>query len=269
MTDNNLDTLVRYGQSFQTKVISALLSDVKLVDTLSEVIHIKFFESEPNKWIVQQILEYYTQYKATPSLDVFKVELSKIDDKSTQKSIIEHLKQSFVILGNSDLQYVKDEFSAFCINQNLKNVIVQSVDLLKAGNYDKIKELVDKAMKVGVETDLGMDYVLDFDERNDDVNRLTIPTEWDTINDLMDGGLGPGELGVVVAPSGVGKCVGHDTTIDIEYDEIGIELKNGMILWYKPWDVIQLGDGVGITASVAAKIIETSGYGNANIIQIN
>jgi replicative DNA helicase len=199
------DTLQRYGQSFQTKVISALITDVRLVDTLHEVIHTKFFESEANKWIVEHIVEYYNQYKSVPSLDVFKVEVSKLDDKSTQKNIVEQLKQVFTAIGDADLQYVKDEFSAFCINQNLKNVIVQSVDLLKAGNYDRIKELVDKAMKVGVEADLGMDYVLDFDERTDEINRSTIPTDWDTINDLMDGGLGPGELGVVVAPSGVGK----------------------------------------------------------------
>jgi len=199
------DTLSKYGQSFQTKVISALITDVRLVDTLHEVIHTKFFESEANKWIVEHIVEYYNQYKSVPSLDVFKVEVSKLDDKSTQKNIVEQLKQVFTAIGDADLQYVKDEFSAFCINQNLKNVIVQSVDLLKAGNYDKIKELVDKAMKVGVEADLGMDYVLDFDERTDEIKRSTIPTDWDTINDLMDGGLGPGELGVVVAPSGVGK----------------------------------------------------------------
>jgi replicative DNA helicase len=199
------DTLQRYGQSFQTKVISALITDVRLVDTLHEVIHTKFFESEANKWIVEHIVEYYNQYKSVPSLDVFKVEVSKLDDKSTQKNIVEQLKQVFTSIGDADLQYVKDEFSSFCINQNLKNVIVQSVDLLKAGNYDRIKELVDKAMKVGVEADLGMDYVLDFDERTDEINRSTIPTDWDTINDLMDGGLGPGELGVVVAPSGVGK----------------------------------------------------------------
>ena len=82
----NQDTLSKYGQSFQIKVISVLLSDIKLVDTLHEVIHTKFFEAEANKWIVEQIIDYYTQYKAIPSLDVFKVEVSKLDDKSTQKN---------------------------------------------------------------------------------------------------------------------------------------------------------------------------------------
>ena len=201
----NTDTLSKYGQSFQTKVLSCLIADVRLLDTLREVIHPKFFESEANKWIVEEIMEYYDEFKRTPSLDVFKVEISKMEDSGMQKRIVEQLKLAFTQLGDNDLDYVKKEFSNFCINQNIKEAIVQSVDLLKAGSYDRIKDLVDKAMKVGVDTDLGLDYVLDFEERNDELNRTTVPTSWDCINELMDGGLGPGELGVIVAPSGVGK----------------------------------------------------------------
>jgi replicative DNA helicase len=201
----NTDTLSKYGQSFQTKVLSCLIADVRLLDTLREVIHPKFFESEANKWIVEEIMEYYDDFKRTPSLDVFKVEISKMEDVGMQKRIVEQLKLAFTQLGDNDLDYVRKEFSNFCINQNLKEAIFQSVDLLKAGSYDRIKDLVDKAMKVGVDTDLGLDYVLDFEERNEDLNRTTVPTNWDCINELMDGGLGPGELGVIVAPSGVGK----------------------------------------------------------------
>ena len=201
----NQDTLEKYGQGFQTKVIRALLTDVKLVDSLYEIINKRFFESEANKWIVENILEYYNEYKGVPSIDVFKSEITKLDNVAIQKQIVEQLKVAYTQVGDSDLQYVKNEFSNFCINQNLKNAIVQSVDLLKAGNYDRIKDLVDRAMKVGVETDLGTDYILDYEERTKDESRSTVPTDWEAINDLMDGGLGPGELGVVVAPSGVGK----------------------------------------------------------------
>jgi len=201
----NIDTLSKYGQSFQTKVLSSLIADVRMLDTLNEIIHPKFFEAESNKWIAEEIIDYYNEFKKSPTLDVFKVEVSKLDDKGFQKSVVEQLKSVFTQVGDSDLDYVKKEFSNFCINQNLKNAIVQSVDLLKAGNYDRIKDLVDKAMKVGVDSDLGHDYLLDFEERTEEVNRNTVPTGWDCINELMDGGLGPGELGVAVAPSGVGK----------------------------------------------------------------
>jgi replicative DNA helicase len=201
----NIDTLSKYGQSFQTKVLSSLIADVRMLDTLSEIIHPKFFESEANKWIAEEVVSYYDEFKKSPTIDVFKVEVSKLDDKGFQKNVVEQLKSVFTQVGDSDLEYVKKEFSSFCINQNLKNAIVQSIDLLKAGNYDRIKDLVDKAMKVGVDSDLGHDYLLDFEERTEDVNRNTVPTGWDCINELMDGGLGPGELGVAVAPSGVGK----------------------------------------------------------------
>jgi replicative DNA helicase len=199
------DTLSKFGASFQLKVISALLTDYKLIDSLFEVIHTKFFEAEAHKWIVDEIKQYHNQYKKIPTLDVFKVELEKHSNPSLKKNIIEQLRTIYTQIGNEDLEYVKNEFSNFCINQNLKNAIIQSVDLLRAGNYDKIKELIDNASKVGIESDLGHDYISDFLLRTEEVNRDTVPTNWECINELMDGGLGPGELGVVVAPSGVGK----------------------------------------------------------------
>jgi replicative DNA helicase len=200
-----VDTLSKYGQSFQAKVISALLTDVRMMDTLCEIIDKKFFESDANKWIVQEIKDYYDEYKKEPTLDVFKGQVSKLDNPSLKKSVVEQLKTVYTQIGQDDFEYVKNEFTSFCINQNMKNVILQSVDLLKSGNYDRIKDLVDKAMKVGVESDLGMDYLLDFEERFSETGRETVSTGWECIDDLMGGGLGPGELGVVVAPSGVGK----------------------------------------------------------------
>ena len=154
---------------------------------------------------MDEIVSQHKEYNKVPSLDVFKVQVSKLDNQSLQKTIVTQLKEEYGQIGNTDLEYIKDEFTSFCINQNLKNVIVQSIDLLKSGNYDRIKELVDKAMKVGVDSDLGMDYLIDFDKRYDETKRDTVQTGWDCIDELMNGGLGPGELGVVVAPSGVGK----------------------------------------------------------------
>jgi replicative DNA helicase len=199
------DTLEKYGQSFQTKVISSLLTDIRILDNLSEIINQKFFESDVNKWIVSEIVDYYNDYRRIPTVDVFKVKVSELDDSGMQKRIVEQLKSAYNTLETSDLDYIKQEFSNFCINQNLKQAIVDSVDLLKAGNYDSIKDKIDKAMKIGIDSDLGHDYILDYVDRTEIENRNTIPTDWDSLNDVMDGGLGPGELGVVVAPSGVGK----------------------------------------------------------------
>ena len=199
------DTLSKYGQSFQTKVLSVLINDSRLLDTLSDIIHKKFFESEANKWIIQEIKNYYLQYKSRPTLDVFKVEISKLTDDGLKKSIIDQLKLIYTESDETDYEYIRNEFTSFCKNQNLKNAIIQSVDLLKTGKYDKIKELVDTAMKVGIESEIGVDYVTDFTKRTTEESRDTVPTGWDCIDDLMDGGLGGGELAVVVSTAGGGK----------------------------------------------------------------
>lgn len=256
-----IDTLQQFGHSFQTKVIAALLTDSKFLDSLSDIIHIKFFESATNKWIVGEIIDYQSQYKKPPSMDVFKVQVSKLTDEILKKTVVDQLRHIYTNVGNVDMDYIKDQFSNFCINQNLKEVILKSVDLLKIGSYDKIKELTDNALKVGTTVDLGHNYTEDYADRYDEDKRTTIKTAWDVINDLMGGGLGPGELGVVVAPSGVGKCIGGDSSIEIQYEEIGFELANGFILWCKPWQVIQLNDDISITAKQAQLLITTNGKG--------
>lgn len=202
---NTPDNLIKYGQSFQTKVLAALITDGKFLDSLNDIMESKYFESDSNKWICDEILNYYNQYKKPPTLDFFKIETDRIDNAALKMTVVDQLRNIYKQIGNLDLDYIKDEFRSFCINQNLKAVILESVNLLKAGDYDKIKTMVDAATKVGVELDLGHDYMQDFEARSIDEDRAVVPSDWDVINDLMDGGLGPGELGVVVAPSGVGK----------------------------------------------------------------
>ena len=82
---------------------------------------------------------------------------------------------------------------------------MQSVELLDTQKYDEIKGVIDNAMKAGVERDIGHEYLTGFEERMSSSTRDTVPTKWDSVNDLMEGGLAGGELGVIVAPAGIGK----------------------------------------------------------------
>ena len=79
------------------------------------------------------------------------------------------------------------------------------MDLLENKDYDGIKNIIDEAMKAGTTKDLGHDYIESFKSRLEESARTTVKTPWDVVNDIMDGGLGAGELGVIVAPAGIGK----------------------------------------------------------------
>ena len=200
-----VDTLVKYGQSYQSKVVASLLVDVKFLEQVNEITKPDFFESEANKWIVSEILEYFNEYRTSPTMEVFKIKVGTIEDKVLKQTVVDQLKNVYQQVEAEDLPYVKNEYLTFAKNQKVKDALLKSVELLKAGQYDKIIDTMTAASKVGVESDLGLDYITEFESIMENVKRESCPTGWDVIDDLMSGGLGPGELGVVMAPSGIGK----------------------------------------------------------------
>ena len=64
------DTLTQFGTSFQTKIIASLMTDVKFVQTISDILQPAMFDSDSNKWIVKTIRDYYYEYKKQPTLEV-------------------------------------------------------------------------------------------------------------------------------------------------------------------------------------------------------
>jgi replicative DNA helicase len=199
-----LQTLNQYGPDFQIKAISALLTHKELLVNIHDIISEEFFENSAHKWAVKEILKYYDKYHTTPSLDVLKVELKKVDNDVLQVSIKEQLKQAYVS-SDEDLKYVQEEFTNFCRNQQLKKALMSSVDLLKAGDFDGIRYIVDGALRAGQDKNVGHEYVKDIEERYRENSRTTIPTPWEKINNLLQGGLGNGDFGLIFGNPGGGK----------------------------------------------------------------
>jgi hypothetical protein len=202
------DNLSEYGHTFQTKVISSLISDRGFLQQTSDLLEPAYFESQANNWLVDKILKYHTQYKSAPTPEVFKSLLVPVEDKLLRTSIVDGLKESLRLQNSPDLEYVKNETIEFCKNQKMKVAILESVDLLKAGKFDAIKKKVDSALKAGADKDVGHEYKDHIEERYSEGARNCVATNWDVINDIMSGGLAGGELGVVVAPAGGGKSWG-------------------------------------------------------------
>jgi replicative DNA helicase len=199
-----LNSINQYGHDFQIKVISSLLTHKEFLTNIHDIISTEYFENQAQKWVIQEVLRYYDKYHTTPSLDILKVELQKVDNDVLQLSIKEQLKKAFVA-SDDDLKYVQEEFTNFCRNQQLKKALMSSVDLLKAGDFDGIRYLVDGALKAGQDKNLGHEYIKDIEERYRENSRRTLPTPWKKINDILQGGLGNGDFGLIFGSPGGGK----------------------------------------------------------------
>ena len=201
----NNDTLTSYGPNFQIKIISCLLSDKVFLQTIFDIINPSYFDSDGNKLLIKMIMGYFTEYKTKPTLDVLKVKIDKIDSDVLKVSVVKNLKEAWRQIESEDLDYVKNKTLEFCRNQVIKSAIMESVELLEGQNYDGIKKVIDEAMKAGSSRDIGHEYVEGLEERLTESVRDVVSTSWDVINEVMDGGLGKGELVVIVAPAGIGK----------------------------------------------------------------
>jgi replicative DNA helicase len=194
-----------YGYGFQVKTVSCLLTDKSFVQQVSDILLPEFFESESNQWIVELIIKYFQEYGTIPTLDVFKIKVQDVDREVLKTAIIEGLKDAYKYLESDDLEFVKEEVLNFCKNQSIKGAILESVELLRKGEYEAIKKSIDTAMKAGASRDIGYEFMKGIQARYTENVRNTIPTCWPLINDLAGGGFGSGELVIFVAPPGIGK----------------------------------------------------------------
>ena len=199
-----LNSINQYGHEFQIKVLSSLLTHKEFLVNIHDIISDEYFENPAQKWAIKEILKYYDKYHTTPSLDILKVELLKVDNEVLQLSIKEQLKLAYVT-SDEDLEYVQEEFTNFCKNQQLKKALMSSVDLLKGGDFDGIRYLIDYALKSGQDKNLGHEYIKDIEERYRENARETVPTPWPKIDQLLQGGLGNGDFGLIFGNPGGGK----------------------------------------------------------------
>jgi replicative DNA helicase len=200
-----VDNLKKFGSEFQIKCISGLVSDKTFIERISDILEPDSFETDAHKFIVKETISYFLQYKDLPTLAVFKVKVDSIENDLLKQSVVEQLRLVYQKISDTDLKYIKEQFLEFCKNQKIKNAIMESVDHLKSGQYDKIKHVVDLAMKAGMERNIGHEYMVDIEKRMSMMARKTVKTNWTEVDNIMDGGLAGGELGIITACAGSGK----------------------------------------------------------------
>ena len=199
-----LKSLQQYGKGFQLKVLGSLLTDKKFLLNVRDVLKEDYFDADSHKWIINNIMDYFDKYHTTVTMDVLKVELQKLDNEILVVALKEELRNSYAAT-QDDLEYVQEEFLGFCKNQEMKHAILSSADLLKEGDFDGIRNMVEKAMKAGMDKNMGHEYNKDVESRYRENYRPTVPTPWPLMNDGIQGGWGPGDLVIVFGNPGGGK----------------------------------------------------------------
>ena len=204
MAEKNFGLL---GTSFQQALIKAIIEDKKYGETIIDVIESKYFDNNSFRFITQHIKELYTKYAKIPNYDSLSQKI--VLEMGSQESARIHLDTIESIKEKEDTeQLVKDEALNFCKQQNLRKELKKVNTIIDNGafhEYQTIESIIQKALQVGIPPEESMDVFHDIDAALEKDNRQAIPTGINGLDNMLKGGLGRGELGVVLAPTGTGK----------------------------------------------------------------
>jgi replicative DNA helicase len=195
------------GFSFQQSLIKAIIEDKKYGETIIDVLESKFFDNSSFKFIMENTKELYKTYNRIPDYNTLAQKImAEGGNKDSSKVHVDTLEA--IKNNESQIEYVKDTALNFCKQQNLKRELKSVQSIIESGEfeaYNKIEEIIQKALQVGISNDETTDVFHDIDGALEQDFRQPIPTGIVGIDNLLKGGLGLGELGVVLAPTGTGK----------------------------------------------------------------
>lgn len=197
--------LSEFSYSYQNKLLCSLRYDRKFFIQVWDLLNPRAFSNDGNFWISKKLKDYFEEYKEIPTNDVLLSELLKEKDSVIVELVKRSIEESDSFVDSKDLEYIKNNSINFFKQHALKKAFLDSVKDLESNNFDKVKERVDSVLKLGLSGDLGIIYKKDLDDRLDSKKRNPIPTPWNCINQITAGGLSYGELGVIMAPPGLGK----------------------------------------------------------------
>ena len=196
------------GYSFQVKLAKQVMEDTKFSESIIEILDPQYFDNEYLRLLVASVKDYHEKYETIPTYDTLQQVVNKdIKREIARESAIAMIKE---IQGSDDKDciHIQDTAVQFCKQQELKKATQKIQKILESGDfdrYDECEEIMKEALSVGSESDGGIDVFHAIEDVLSDDFRKPIPTGLVGLDNLMDGGLSKGELGVILAPFGVGK----------------------------------------------------------------
>ena len=196
------------GSGFQLQLINQIIIDKDFGRSIIDVIDSNYFENKYFKLITQMIKEYYSKYEHTPTFETLEQQAKA---EIGQENIVKIISDTIKKIKESPIEgglFVQEKAMKFCKQQELQKVMSKAQKIIDGGefeNYDTLEEMVREALQVGTREDGMSDVFANLDDVLNEDYRHPIPMGIPGIDRLLKGGLAKGEIGVILAPTGVGK----------------------------------------------------------------
>lgn len=195
---------------FQRRLLAVTARDAKFALSYRTALDATYFTDKTQQLIAREVLAHFDKHRVAPSKALL-LELCKATaPKDVIELVTEEVKQLYKLKLN-DAAGVQELAVSFGQTQAVVNAVLRAADYIEEGKREKILPEMKAAMQVGQDVlDRGHDWVKDVAEREQwylgNVNpRTLIPTGLKHVDAAMGGGLGVGEIGVLLSSPKGGK----------------------------------------------------------------
>jgi len=218
----NKDSIATYlGTDFQLKLLWQLVTESSFCEKILPYLEVGYFDDHNFKRFFIVIKEYYDKYKKVPNLQNKSIDHAikefQLDNEIDYEQLIGVLKpitnwQEACINGvlMFDGDAVQKQTWHFIKQQEYKKLAGEIIEKLVRNKLDKnvheIEERIRKIAEVGVEDDDAVEIFDNIEMALRKEFREPIPTGIKVLDEATGGGLGRGEIGIILAPTGAGKA---------------------------------------------------------------
>ena len=201
------------NSKIETVILQNLINDDEYMRKVIPFLKRDYFIDNNEKIIYDRIKDFIDQYNAVPNKDalVIAVQNDKSLTEDQYKEIVDTVNLLDPTEHNRDWLYKETE--KFCKDKAIYNAILSSIAIIdgrdKAKSEDGIPALLQEALGVCFDNNVGHDYLQSAESRYEFYHRVESRTPFDLeyFNKITNGGLPNKTLNVVLAGTGVGKSL--------------------------------------------------------------
>lgn len=200
--------------TIEKTILSNLLLNEEYTRRVLPFIKEDYFKEFTYKFVFSTIKKYIDKYNTVPSTEALIIDFESRDDLSEQvfkdgNELIRDLKRD----ENTDIEWLVDQSEKFCQEQALYNALSESIKVINGNeatmSKGAIPDMLTKALAVSFDTNVGHDFVEDWEHRYElyHTKEDKLPFDLEYFNKITKGGLSRKTLNICLAGTGVGKSM--------------------------------------------------------------
>lgn len=197
----------------ETKILSNLIHNEEYTRKVIPFILEDYFHDKTERIVYEEIHKFFLSFNKLPTQDILKIESSNrnnITDKEYSEvvALIDTLTKD-----DSNEDWLVANTEAFCKDKAVYNAILKGIKIIEGKDKQHTQEAIPKilqdALSVAFNQNVGHDYLLDVDSRYDfyHLTENKLPFDITLLNKITNGGLSNKTLNVLLAQTGGGKSL--------------------------------------------------------------